>query len=50
MGAEEIDLEEDARRYAPKLYLLDTCALLWATNKPEQLSAPRAPFGVSPTE
>lgn len=40
MGAEEIDLEEDARRYAPKLYLLDTCTLLWATNKPEQLSGP----------
>ena len=40
MGAEEIDLEEDARRYALKVYLLDTCTLLWATNKPEQLSVP----------
>ena len=40
MGAEEIDFEEDARRHAPKVYLLDTCTLLWATNEPEQLSGP----------
>lgn len=38
MGAEEIDFEEDARRYAPKIYLLDTCTLLWVTNEPERLS------------
>jgi PIN domain nuclease of toxin-antitoxin system len=38
MGVEEIDLEEDARSYSPTYYLLDTCALLWATNEPEKLS------------
>jgi len=38
MGAEEIDIEDDARRHAIKAYLLDTCTLLWATNKPEHLS------------
>lgn len=36
MDVEEI--EEDARRYAPNCYLLDTCALLWVINEPEQLS------------
>jgi PIN domain nuclease of toxin-antitoxin system len=38
MGAEEIDLEADARRYASNPYLLDTCTLLWVTNDPERLS------------
>jgi PIN domain nuclease of toxin-antitoxin system len=38
MGAEEIDFEEDARRYAPKRYLLDTSIILWVTAQPERLS------------
>ncbi len=33
----DIDFEEDARRFAPNGYLLDTCALLWVANEPERL-------------
>lgn len=38
MGAEQIDLQEDARRFRNDCYLLDTCTLLWMTNEPERLS------------
>jgi PIN domain nuclease of toxin-antitoxin system len=38
MAVEEIDLEEDARRYAPNRYLLDTSIVLWVTADPERLS------------
>lgn len=38
MAGEGIDFEEDARRFAPNGYLLDTCALLWVANEPERLS------------
>src|SRR5579871_1830572 len=38
MAAEQIDIEEDARRFRNNCYLLDTCTLLWMTNEPERLS------------
>jgi PIN domain nuclease of toxin-antitoxin system len=38
MGAEEIDFEEDARRYAANRYLLDTSIILWVTAQPERIS------------
>jgi PIN domain nuclease of toxin-antitoxin system len=48
MGIEEIDPEEDARRYAPNCYLLDTCTLLWVTNEPERLSRTAAEIWRTP--
>jgi hypothetical protein len=38
MGVEGIDFEEDARRYAPNRYLIDTSIVLWVTAEPERLS------------
>jgi PIN domain nuclease of toxin-antitoxin system len=48
MAVEEIDIEEDARRYSPNRYLLDTCALLWVTNEPERLSQKAASIWLTP--
>ncbi len=38
MGVEEIDFEEDARRYSSNRYLLDTAIVIWVTAEPERLS------------
>ena len=45
MAVEEIDFEEDARRYR---YLLDTSVVLWVTAEPERLSKTAAAIWRTP--